>query len=125
MKFDIALGSIWIGLIAAIALVNCHPAHADSLANGPIQVYSEPTCQKADKSGLAACYVNGAQTRALAVFLCLPSVYPRFMVKLEGDTFACAGLPFTPVGQPPTALPPSLGRDWQSSVIKVNGVNHD
>lgn len=41
---------------------------------------------------LADHVTSGAQPAINAVFLCVLSAYARPMVRLEGDTFACAGI---------------------------------
>lgn len=53
--------------------------------------YSDFVQQKAVELALAGYNLQGALSAAVAVFLCVFSPRPRFLVKLEGEAFVPAG----------------------------------
>ena len=83
-----------------------------------------PHARPHGESGLATRTANGTYAAFLAAFLCASFGYAPVMARLEGDTFACAGLHLHRFANPLQSCHLHLAMSGKTS-FKANGVCHD
>jgi hypothetical protein len=76
------------------------------------------------QSGLVTSKHTSARRRNDAVFLCVPFGYSASMVRLDGDTFACAGFLCDLLTNPVQSNHPHLVMNGSTSLITQEVICH-